>query len=139
MRAECVVGAGGRYYYLEEHEGGNGAAPLPFRKLVHETSFRLVAASTLLPEKRRAHEGENSLARNDDRSWRVFQHQRVRTFYNTYHTQWLSFFGTLWPKSIDEVRSNGIMERSIADKADRQSIYLPCFIMISKRRVHRGH
>lgn len=33
MRAECVVGAGGRYCYLEEHESGNGAAPLPSRKL----------------------------------------------------------------------------------------------------------
>lgn len=30
-------------------------------------------------------------------------------------------------------------ERPIADGANRQSIYLPCFIMISKRRVHRGH
>ncbi len=30
-------------------------------------------------------------------------------------------------------------ERPIADRADRQSIYLPCFIMISKRRVHREH
>ena len=89
MRAECVVGAGGRYYYLEEHEGGNGAAPLPFRKLVHETSFRLVAASTLLPEKRRAHEGENSLARNDNRSWRggpFAAPARLEPFYNTHPT-----------------------------------------------------
>lgn len=50
---------------------------------VESSDLRLVAASTLLPEKRRAYEGENSLAtcRNDDRSWRALgehpSHARV--------------------------------------------------------------